>query len=105
MDIGIGLTVVGVGLTAVGTLAIVLRFLSSKAGTQNGNNGVPASKKDFRALETRLDAFENKLDQRIESGLQRIHDRIDAIDNRCENRGQRLAAIEKEAELRKGSDQ
>jgi len=97
MDLGLSITVASGVFGFVGLAGLVARYVFPMPGQKEqngkGTNGY-ASRKDIRALEERLQTMHTEWMQKLDSVGERIHQRIDAQEQTCSERRERIVRLE-----------
>ena len=101
MDLGLSITI-GSGIFGfVGLAGLAARYVfpvpSQRGESSKGTNGY-ASRKDIRALEERLQTMHTEWMQKLDSVANRIHQRIDAQEQTCSERRERIVRLEEKLE-------
>lgn len=68
------------------------------SGSESRSNG-HASKGDLQRMEDKIDQQYQTLSNNLDKGLQRIHERLDAREERCQGRGQHIAKLEERVSM------
>jgi len=101
VDLGLSITI-GSGIFGfVGLAGLAARYIFPLPGhreeSSKGTNGY-ASRKDIRALEERLQTMHTEWMQKLDSVAERIHSRIDAQEQTCSERRERIVRLEEKLE-------
>lgn len=98
---------IGTGMAALAiagvVISVVTRLLPQRHGTPSKGNSkangeyAVATQKDIRDLDLRISEMHNTLLEKIDASMGKVHERLDAREERCNERGQRIARVEQQA--------